>query len=170
MKCCKKCEDWDKLEGRNCLNPYCVCGHSENLQFEDAHLAYFAESKNKNFESTQKEIAEKHGIMGPEQWRVYGLKYGYIKSDLILPEWEKAFDRGFSFEENNNNGGPILLFQKWEDGTKSLVTREYLLAFMNEFRNQTLEEVEESVDNLIYGFHSKSTIHAVQAIIRSLKK
>lgn len=62
-------------------------------------------------------------------------------------EWVKAFDRGFRFEENNNNGGPILLFQIWEDGSRSLARKEYLLAFITQTlltdRSRLIQEIEK---------------------------
>jgi len=59
---------------------------------------------------------------------------------------DAAFDRGFSFEGNNDaSTPPILLFQKWEDGSRSLVTREYLLAFIHEAIARTASQVRKEV-------------------------
>lgn len=46
------------------------------------------------------------------------------------PTVEEAFSDGFSFEGNNDpEDTPKMLFVKHEDGTKSIATPEYVIAF-----------------------------------------
>ena len=47
--------------------------------------------------------------------------------------WEEAFNKGFSFEGNNDpNDSPKMLFTIWKDGTRSIATPEYVKAFIKQ--------------------------------------
>ena len=56
--------------------------------------------------------------------------------------WEEKFDRGFSFEGNNDpNDTPKMMFIDNFDGTKSLAKPEYFKAFIREALSSQMDEV-----------------------------
>lgn len=123
-----------------------------------------------DFEQTQKEIADQHGIMGPKQWREYGLKYGYIQENLESSEWEKKFD--------------ILVSKPTKLGFINAWSRDTVKDFIRSLINLTLEQAAEAIvskkeshfcdegceNNCVVEDSQNTAIYYAQATIRSLKK
>lgn len=76
-------------------------------------------------------------------------------------EWEEAFERGFSFEGNNDpESTPKMMFIIHEDGTKSLATPEYVKGFIkvalrHQIQRSAEQEREKTIKEIIdLSFHT----------------